>query len=99
MSMRQLLPSLDAVRWVDPGAQVCLVERPASRPLIGSSVRDLETDGTIRVAAVRRLGVSLLPTADLVVQDGDLLYLMVPNDRVVELQAEWADVDERRATS
>jgi hypothetical protein len=24
---------------------------------------------------------------------------MVPNDRVVELQAEWADVDERRATS
>jgi hypothetical protein len=43
--------------------------------------------------------VSLLPTADLVVQDGDLLYLMVPNDRVVELQAEWADVDERRATS
>jgi trk system potassium uptake protein TrkA len=99
MSMRQLLPSLDAVRWVDPGAQVCLVERPASRPLIGSSVRDLEADGAIRVAAVRRLGVSLLPTADLVVQDGDLLYLMVPNDRVVELQAEWADVDERRATS
>jgi trk system potassium uptake protein TrkA len=99
MSMRQLLPSLDAVRWVDPGAQVCLVERPASRPLIGSSVRDLEADGAIRVAAVRRLGVSLLPTADLVVQDGDLLYLMVPNDRVVGLQAEWADVDERRATS
>ncbi len=30
MSMRQLMPTLEAVRWVDPGAEVCLVERPAS---------------------------------------------------------------------
>ena len=99
MSMRQLIPTLDAVRWVDPGAQVCLVERPASRPLIGASVRELQADGSVRVAAVRRLGVSILPTADLVVQDGDLLYLMVPNDRVVDLQAEWADPEESKGTS
>lgn len=99
MSMRQLLPQLDAVRWVDPGAQVCLVERPASRPLIGASVLDLEADGRLRVAAVRRLGVSILATADLVVQDGDLLYLMVQNDHVVDLQAEWADSDEPKGTS
>lgn len=99
MSMRQLMPTLDAVRWVDPGAQVCLVERPASRPLIGASVHDLEADGRVRVAAVRRLGVSVLPTADLVVQDGDLLYLMVSNDRVVELQAEWVDSDETKGAS
>jgi trk system potassium uptake protein TrkA len=99
MSMRQLIPTLDAVRWVDPGAQVCLVERPASRPLIGASVHELETDGRIRVAAVRRLGVSILPTADLVVQDGDLLYLMVANESVVALQAEWADPDESKGTS
>ena len=99
MSMRQLLPQLDAVRWVDPGAQVCLVERPASRPLIGASVLDLEADGRIRVAAVRRLGVSILATADLVVQDGDLLYLMVQNDQVVDLQAEWTDSDESKGTS
>jgi trk system potassium uptake protein TrkA len=99
MSMRQLMPTLDAVRWVDPGAQVCLVERPASRALIGTSVQDLEAGGRLRLAAVRRLGVSILPTVDLVVQDGDLLYLMVPNDRVVEFQAEWADADEPKATS
>jgi trk system potassium uptake protein TrkA len=99
MSMRQLMPTLDAVRWVDPGAQVCLVERPASRALIGTSVQDLEAGGRLRLAAVRRLGVSILPTIDLVVQDGDLLYLMVPNDRVVEFQAEWADADEPKGTS
>jgi trk system potassium uptake protein TrkA len=99
MSMRQLVPLDDAVRWVDPSAQVCLVERPASRPLIGMSVRLLEADGTVRLAALRRLGVSVVPTADLVVQEGDLLYLMVPNDRVAELQERWADDADGKVTS
>ncbi len=99
MSMRQLMPLDDAVRWVDPGAQVCLVERPASRALIGTSVRQLEADGTVRLAALRRLGVSVVPAADLVVQEGDLLYLMVPNDRVAELQAQWADVGDGKVKS
>jgi trk system potassium uptake protein TrkA len=97
--MRQLLPLDDAVRWVDPSAQVCLVERPASRALIGTSVEQLESDGTVRLAALRRLGVSVVPAPDLVVQEGDLLYLMVPNDQVAELQASWADAGEGRVTS
>ncbi len=95
MSMRQLRPDVEAVRWVDPGAGVCLVERPASRALIGTSLGALESDGTVRLAAVRRLGVSILPIPDLVVQEGDLLYLMVANDRVDQLQAEWADAGEK----
>ncbi len=99
MSMRQLRPDVEAVRWVDPGAGVCLVERPASRALIGTSLGALEADGTVRLAAVRRLGVSILPMPDLVVQDGDLLYLMVSNDRVDDLQAEWADSNEPKGTS
>ena len=99
MSMRQLRPDVEAVRWVDPGAGVCLVERPASRALIGTSLGDLEADGTVRLAAVRRLGVSILPTPELVVQDGDLLYLMVSNDRVDDLQAAWADSNEPKGTS
>jgi trk system potassium uptake protein TrkA len=95
MSMRQLRPDVEAVRWVDPGAGVCLVERPASRALIGMSLNELEADGAVRLAAVRRLGVSILPMPDLVVQDGDLLYLMVANDRVDQLQAAWAEAGER----
>ena len=99
MSMRQLRPDVEAVRWVDPGAGVCLVERPASRALIGTSLSDLEADGTVRLAAVRRLGVSILPMAGLVVQEGDLLYLMVANDRVAQLQAQWADASDPKGTS
>jgi trk system potassium uptake protein TrkA len=95
MSMRQLRPDIEAVRWVDPGAGVCLLERPATRALIGTSLSELEADGVVRLAAVRRLGVSVLPTPDLVVQDGDLLYLMAANDRVDQLLAEWADAGEK----
>jgi trk system potassium uptake protein TrkA len=91
MSMRQLLPDDDTVRWLDPSAKVCLVERPATRPLIGTTVERLEAHDNVRVAAVRRLGRSVLPTSDLVVQDGDLLYLMVPRDRVEELGVTWSD--------
>lgn len=99
MSMRQLRPDVEAVRWVDPGAGVCLVERPASRALIGTSLSDLEAGGTVRLAAVRRLGVSILPMPGLVVQEGDLLYLMVANERVEQLQAEWADASDPKGTS
>jgi len=77
---------------------VCLVERPASRALIGTSLSELEAGGTVRLAAVRCLGVSILPTSDLVVQDGDLLYLMVANERVDQLQAEWADTSGLKGT-
>ena len=54
----------------------------------------VEADGLVRLAALRRLGVSVVPVPDLVVQEGDLLYLMVPNDRVGEFQAEWAAGDD-----
>lgn len=91
MSMRQLLPDDESVRWVDPSANVCLVERAANRSLIGTDVAKLEADGSVRVAAVRRLGVGILPTSDLVVQEGDLLYLMVPRDAAEELIARWGD--------
>lgn len=99
MSMRQLLPDDDTVCWTDPSAQVCLVERAASKSVIGRSVAALETDGLVRVSAVRRLGKGVLPTSDLVVQDGDLLYLMVPRDRVDEIATRWSDATAAKGMS
>jgi trk system potassium uptake protein TrkA len=82
MSMRQLFPDDDTVRWVDPSAALCLVERLASKESVGRSVAALEADGSIRVAGLRRLGRGVMPSGDLVVQDGDLLYLILPRDAV-----------------
>jgi trk system potassium uptake protein TrkA len=82
MSMRQLLPDDDNIRWVDPSAALCLVERPADISSIGSSVAAIEAREHVRLAAVRRLGQGVLSSADLVVQDGDVLYLMVTREQL-----------------
>lgn len=91
MSMRQLFPDDDLVRWVDPSAKICLVEHPATRSVIGTSVADIEADGGVRVAGVRRLGVGVMPTTDLVVQQGDVVYLTVERERLQDLSDRWSD--------
>ena len=80
MSLRHLAPDDDEVRWVDPTARVCLVERAVTAEMVGRPIVDLEHDGRLRVMAVRRLGAAVLPTAGLVAQEGDLLYAAVPHD-------------------
>ena len=47
---------------------------------------DAESAG-VRVMAVSRLGSAMLPTADLVVQEGDVLYLAVAHDSLAHLDA------------
>jgi Trk K+ transport system NAD-binding subunit len=51
---------------------------------VGRPLRELDLDGSVRVVAVRRLGVATLPTNDLVAQEGDVLYLAVSADRLAD---------------
>jgi trk system potassium uptake protein TrkA len=62
-----------------PGAKV---ERTIAGAWSGRPLSELEEPGRVRVAAVGRLGVAQIPRADLVVQDGDVLYLTVASDAV-----------------
>ena len=75
--LRRVLPGEAAVEWIDPSARVALVERLAPTGAVGTKVAALDVEGLTRVVAVRRLGVSQLPSASLVVQEGDVLYLAV----------------------
>ena len=77
--LRRLLPDAPAVEWVDPSAKVSLVERSAGSKWAGRRVLEVEQTG-IRVVALSRLGTAMLPSADLVVQEGDVLYLAVTSD-------------------
>jgi trk system potassium uptake protein TrkA len=86
MSLRQILPNEDSVRWVDPSARVCIVEHPAPQALVGRPVTSLERDSEVRIVAVRRLGSSVLPTDDLVVQEGDVIYAAVAGERLEEIE-------------
>jgi trk system potassium uptake protein TrkA len=77
--LRRLVPNEAAVEWVDPSAKVSLVERSLSRAWAGHAVFDLERTG-IRVMALSRLGSAILPHDQLVVQEGDVVYLAVAHD-------------------
>ena len=84
--LRRLLPESLVVEWVDPSAKVSLVERSFGTAWAGHRVLDAESAG-VRVMAVSRLGSAMLPTADLVVQEGDVLYLAVAHDSLAHLDA------------
>lgn len=88
--LRRLLPDEPAVEWVDPSVKLMLVERSVNATWAGNKLLALEASGLCRAAAVSRLGVSSLPSADLVLQQGDLLYLSVLGDAVNALDAHLA---------
>jgi trk system potassium uptake protein TrkA len=93
--LRRILPNTPAVEWLDASAQVVLVERPVPAAWAGRKIGDIEISGVARLAAVSRLGVAQVPKADLVAQEGDVLYVAVLSDRLDEFDASLAPARER----
>ena len=85
--MRRLLPDPTDAEWTDPTAKVCIVERQVTKPWIGKRLGDLEEATNTRVVALGRLGAALVPTANTVAQEGDLLYVSVAVDAVADFHA------------
>lgn len=89
--LRRILPDAPATEWTDPSAAVVLVERPVAASWAGRRLGDLDVAGLARVAALSRLGAGQVPDADLVTQEGDVVYMSVGSDRIAELDAHLAD--------
>ena len=83
--MRRIVADRPSVEWVDPSAELVLVERVATDQWVTERVTRLN-GGPARVVGLRRYGKALISSDDLLVQQGDVLYLAV-------LQAEVADLD------
>ena len=88
--LRRILPDEPATEWKDPSAQVVLVERTVADSWAGRRLADLDVEGLSRVAALSRLGVAQVPSADLVTQEGDVVYVVVSADRLDALDAHLA---------
>jgi trk system potassium uptake protein TrkA len=86
MAMRWVLPDESDVRWIDPSARICVVERAIPAPLIGRRVDDVERDLDTRVVGIRRLGSSVLAAPATILQDGDTLYFAVATDAVDDFE-------------
>ncbi len=86
--IRRLLPQGAMTEWSDPTGEVRLAQVDLHPEWRGRSVREIERASGCRVAFVTRLGSGLLPTADTVVQDGDLVHVTMSSDdspQVVEI--------------
>jgi trk system potassium uptake protein TrkA len=82
--LRRVLPEASAVEWVDPSAKVSLVERSLGAAWAGRRLLDIERTG-LRVVALSRLGTAMLATAELVIQEGDIVYLAVAAETIEQL--------------
>ncbi|HLI14433.1 MAG TPA: TrkA family potassium uptake protein [Acidimicrobiales bacterium] len=75
--LRRLFPERGAVEWADPSGRIRLVERSLPTAWCGRRLADLEAETGARVVAVTRGGVPQLGPADLIGQEGDILYIAV----------------------
>lgn len=78
--IRRLLPEGSDTEWVDPSGTVRLAEVHAAKAWVGHPVTMLEEASGTRVAFLTRYGDGLLPTADTVIQEGDLIHVVMRVD-------------------
>ena len=84
--LRRLLPEGSEPEWRDASGLIRIEVREAPDPWVGPKVSALESIGT-KVAFVTRLGEARMAVSDLVVQDGDMLHLVMPESKAAEVLA------------
>jgi len=84
--LRRILPMGAASEYRDASGLVSLVEMDLHTRWIGHSVRRLESDPGARVAYLSRLGEGMLPSADAVLQENDVVHMMVRTDEIGAVQ-------------
>jgi trk system potassium uptake protein len=81
--LRRLVPQdHEGVTWTDPTARVVIIERTVPATFVGAPLSSIDAPGDSRLVSVGRLGAAIVPSPDLVAQDGDILHVAVGIDRV-----------------
>ena len=75
--MRRLLPQGSQEQFRDASGAVLLAEMSAHPSWYGHAIADIERATCARVGFISRLGAGMIPPADAVLQDGDLVHLLV----------------------
>ncbi len=84
---RKLVPTDRSHDWIDPSGHVVLLERLLPDHWAGKKLESLEVPGKFWLGAITRFGEALIPEANVVGQQGDLLYFTARVDAVSELDA------------
>ncbi len=84
-AIRRLFPDTPWTDWSDPSGHLLLVERGLPPAWAGQRLERLGAKGRLRLVAVQRDEMPLLPSADLVGQEGDRLHLAVRKEALADL--------------
>ena len=75
--LANLVPDATATEWVDPSARFVLVERRILGSGAGTSVAVFEAAADAKVALLARTGTTMVPPANAVLQQDDVIHVMV----------------------
>ncbi|THV42696.1 potassium channel family protein [Glycomyces buryatensis] len=78
--LRHLIPTDQQPLWRDPTATLSMIEVLCDEAWVGVPLATLEQATGHRVAYINRFGRATLPTASMVLQDGDQVFMLVADD-------------------
>lgn len=88
--LRRLLPEGSEPVWRDPSGNVRLIQVHAHHGWVGKRISVLEAAAAAPIPLLNRTGHGMVPSADTVFQDGDLLYVACEAARLSEIEALFA---------
>lgn len=80
--LQRILPDRPTSEWIDPSANVLLIERPVPPGWAGRKIGEVDVAGHARVAALTRLGEGSVAGPDTVLQEGDVLHVMLNGNSI-----------------
>jgi trk system potassium uptake protein TrkA len=88
--LRKLLPEGSAPLWRDATGKVVLTQVSVSPSWIGEPVKALEASAGTRIAYIDRLGEAIVPLSGTMLQEGDVVHVIAPENDVDRIAAAFA---------
>jgi trk system potassium uptake protein TrkA len=89
--LRRLLPEGSEIEWRDSSGRVAFAEVAITSDWVGAPLDRLEDAAGVRVAFLTRNGVGMIPGKETLIQDGDLVHVAAPYDRLDEVEQIFAN--------
>ena len=88
--LRRLLPDGSEPVWRDPSGDARLIQVHVNHGWVGKKVLELSAAARCPIPFLGRIGKTLIPTAETVFQDGDLLYVACRAENISDIETLFA---------
>jgi trk system potassium uptake protein len=85
--LKSVMGEVTAEAWRDPSGAVAMLHVTPDEAWVGRTVGDFELAAAGRVALLTRFGVGQLVKPEMIIQAGDSLHVLTPEDNVLRLRA------------